>query len=687
MATELERLTVQLEAQTAKFEKALARAEGRSAATAKKVERTFAQMQGNIGRSFSGVGGQALGVLGVGLGVREVIQYADAWTKANNSLKVAGLSGAAVKDTLDALYAAAQRQGVPLEALTTLYGRAAQAQKELGASSSELIQFSEDVAMALRVAGTSPDEATGALLQLSQLLGSARVQAEEFNSINEGARPILQAVAAGIEEAGGSVSKLKQLVNDGEISNVAFFKGFQAGVQTIRDAAANAEPTISQAFTRVQNAITRLIGEIDSANGFSRAFVSELSSMADGFRELQPAIQFVIDALKTLKSLQDYVNKNGLNLGSKLNSLFQPSPQQQLADALRGYKYSDTVSKSNEFNATFGRSGGIGSDPDRNMGKPIKAADYPVIGSEEDASKARADAYERETKQIREKTAALELEAETMGRSTFEIEKAKTAQELLNAAKDAGKTITPELTAQINAQAEAYARAAEKVDKARESYRMVEDVQDGLASSVSSSISAIRRGESAIDAMTDALGRMLDQLLDMISKQLFKQLFEGIGFSGFGFSTGGSVGGTSGASYVKAATGGRVVGPGTGTSDSIPAWVSNDEFIVRAAPARRYRKLLEAINSGSLHVPHFATGGAVGGLPARAGGFGGGTSVQVVNNTGVQAGARAETTRGPNGQAVLRIFLDAARKDFAGGGYDGAARGRYALAPAPVRRG
>ncbi|MFG1238003.1 tape measure protein [Xanthobacter autotrophicus DSM 597] len=682
MATELERLTVQLEAQTAKFEKALARAEGRSAATAKKVERTFAQMQGNIGRSFSGVGGQALGVLGVGLGVREVIQYADAWTKATNSLKVAGLSGAAVKDILDALYGAAQRQGVPLEALTTLYGRAAQAQKELGASSSELIQFSEDVAMALRVAGTSPDEATGALLQLSQLLGSARVQAEEFNSINEGARPILQAVAAGIEEAGGSVSRLKQLVNDGEISNVAFFKGFQAGVQTIRDAAANAEPTISQAFTRVQNAVTRLIGEIDAANGFSKSFVAELSSMADGFKELQPAIQFVIDALKMLADLQDYVNKNGLNLGTKFNqAIFGANTVSDFINGAPSGRILVPIGPA----APFG-SGGIGSDPDRNLApptKPIKAADYPVAGGASKKGGSGSSDYARETQQIRDRTAALELEASTVGRSTFEVEKARVAQELLNAAKADGKAITPELTAQINAEAEAYARAAEKVDKARESYRMVEDVQDGLASSLSAGISAMRKSGDAIDAVTDSLGRMLDQLLDMISKQLFKQLFEGFGITGFGFSAGGSVGGGA----VKAATGGRVVGPGTGTSDSIPAWVSNDEFIVRAAPARRYRKLLEAINSGGLHVPHFATGGAVGGLPARAGGFGGGTSVQVVNNTGVEAGARAETTRGPNGQAVLRIFLDAARKDFASGGYDTPARGRYSLMPAPVRKG
>lgn len=37
----------------------------------------------------------------------------------------------------------------------------------------------------------------------------------------------------------------------------------------------------------------------------------------------------------------------------------------------------------------------------------------------------------------------------------------------------------------------------------------------------------------------------------------------------------------------KVATGGRISGPGTGTSDSIPAWLSNGEHVIRAAAASR----------------------------------------------------------------------------------------------------
>ncbi|MFD7046065.1 phage tail tape measure protein, partial [Rhodococcus jostii] len=66
-------------------------------------------------------------------------------------------------------------------------------------------------------------------------------------------------------------------------------------------------------------------------------------------------------------------------------------------------------------------------------------------------------------------------------------------------------------------------------------------------------------------------------------------------------------------------TGGTVRGPGTGTSDSILAYLSDEEFVVKAAASKKNRPLLEAINNGwvppagMLHdmLPGFAGGGVV----------------------------------------------------------------------------
>jgi tape measure domain-containing protein len=58
------------------------------------------------------------------------------------------------------------------------------------------------------------------------------------------------------------------------------------------------------------------------------------------------------------------------------------------------------------------------------------------------------------------------------------------------------------------------------------------------------------------------------------------------------------------------ASGGHISGPGTGTSDSILAALSNGEFVVNAQSTKRYAGLLHSINSGGL--AKFAAGGLVG---------------------------------------------------------------------------
>jgi len=58
--------------------------------------------------------------------------------------------------------------------------------------------------------------------------------------------------------------------------------------------------------------------------------------------------------------------------------------------------------------------------------------------------------------------------------------------------------------------------------------------------------------------------------------------------------------------------GGDVSGPGTSTSDSIPARLSNGEFVVKAKQVRKYRPLINAINDDT--IPAFAEGGLVGSI-------------------------------------------------------------------------
>jgi hypothetical protein len=65
--------------------------------------------------------------------------------------------------------------------------------------------------------------------------------------------------------------------------------------------------------------------------------------------------------------------------------------------------------------------------------------------------------------------------------------------------------------------------------------------------------------------------------------------------------------------------GGRVVGPGSETSDSIPAMLSAGEYVIRAASVRRYGEgFMDAVNRGTLKVAAFARGGKVSKAEAQA---------------------------------------------------------------------
>lgn len=66
---------------------------------------------------------------------------------------------------------------------------------------------------------------------------------------------------------------------------------------------------------------------------------------------------------------------------------------------------------------------------------------------------------------------------------------------------------------------------------------------------------------------------------------------------------------------VRAAGGGHIRGPGTSTSDSIPAWLSNNEFVMRARAVGKYGVgMMRAINNGTFRMPKFNMGGLVSGM-------------------------------------------------------------------------
>ncbi|AHG47895.1 hypothetical protein RLEG12_18630 [Rhizobium leguminosarum bv. trifolii CB782] len=300
MAQDLERLVVQLSADIKGYENALKRAQGVTNRQLGSMQKRALASSSAISGAFMRAGTQIAGAFVAGNLLRGAADLSDAATRINNSLKVAGLSGQELEKVYQRLNKAALANGAPIETLATLYGKAAQAQKELGVSSEELLGFTNNVALALRVAGTDSQSASGALLQLGQALGSGTVHAEEFNSVNEGAPTIMQAVAAGLTEAGGSVSKLKSLVVDGKVSSEAFFRAFEAGAPILQEKVAGSVFTIDQATTNLVTALTDVAKEFNESTGASESFAGGINTAAGAINDFD--ISGLIEKIRSVRS-------------------------------------------------------------------------------------------------------------------------------------------------------------------------------------------------------------------------------------------------------------------------------------------------------------------------------------------------------------------------------------------------
>lgn len=216
----------------------------------------------------------ALAGLSFAVGIRELTRLADAYTTLTNRVRVATEGAEYSGQVLNRVFAIANRARQPVGQLATLYQRVSVASKELGAGQEDILKFVEATSKALAVQGGSSAESAGALLQLSQAMGNANIQAQEFNSLVDGAFPLLQAVARGIDEAGGSVSKLRQLVLQGRLSNKQFFEALLSQANSLDKTFAQTTPTISQAFTVLRNNVVKFVGEADQATAVTSTFAS-----------------------------------------------------------------------------------------------------------------------------------------------------------------------------------------------------------------------------------------------------------------------------------------------------------------------------------------------------------------------------------------------------------------------------
>lgn len=271
------------------------------------------------------------------------------------------------------------------------------------------------------------------------------------------------------------------------------------------------------------------------------------------------------------------------------------------------------------------RARGLGRSQDGSLDKPLKPLPGDKDGKGGGGGAAQSE-FERELANLEKRITALDRERAALSLNAFEAAKAEAAFKLLDAAKQAGVTVSDELRGKIDQLATAYASAKVATDEAKKSQEAFASLQEFVGTNIASFFSdIISGGKNAERALMNITKRLADAALQavLLGKGPLAALLGGgsgggvIGalFSAIGLTPGRSLGGRvmAGQAYTVGENGretfvpsqnGRIInarqGSRIGGSSYAPVYNIDARGADAGAVARIERSLAERDRTESL---------------------------------------------------------------------------------------
>ncbi len=274
MAKDVERLVLELSADVSRLERGLKTGQNATLRATRNIERQFDTMNKRTSRSVSDMGSnirQAIAGIALGVAVREVQQYADAWTRMENPLRAAGMSQGQVNDRMNDLVGISLRSRSSLEGTVTLYNRLIATSGELGVSQERVARVVETVNKALATSNMTGGERQSAMVQLAQGLGSGTLAGDELKAIRENSVVLAQAIA---DEFDTTIGGLKKLGAEGKLTSERVFRAIEVAQSGVDAAFARTTATVADSFTNLQTRAMQFVGQLDDATGASEKFAA-----------------------------------------------------------------------------------------------------------------------------------------------------------------------------------------------------------------------------------------------------------------------------------------------------------------------------------------------------------------------------------------------------------------------------
>lgn len=214
-------------------------------------------------------------------GVGSIVSVADAYGQLQARIKLAAGEGANYAAISRQVMQVAQDTRTPLLAVADLYARMAPGLREIGQGNSEIIATTRTIGQLLTVSGTSGPAAAGALNQFAQALGAGALRGDEFNSVNEQAPAIMQAVADGL---GVPRAALRKYAEDGKLTTEFVTRALASQADQIEARFAAMPKTVAGSFQQVKNAFSKVVGDLNTKIGATGGIANVFTTIANNMQ-------------------------------------------------------------------------------------------------------------------------------------------------------------------------------------------------------------------------------------------------------------------------------------------------------------------------------------------------------------------------------------------------------------------
>ena len=486
---------------------------------------------------------QRLGTVGLGLhlfsgGIAGLASTADEFNNYQSRITLVSKSNQEASRTFRQLMTVANDTGQLFSATAELYTRVYRAMGDR-ANSQELLQFTKTINQSMVVSGANAQEASAALIQLSQGMASGTLRGEEFNSVAEQAPVILDMLQKSLGKTRG---ELRKMAEDGELTTEVVLRAVRESAEGVQAQYDQMPKTIGRAVNELSNAWMQFIGQTDGALSASSVAATVISTLAQNLNVLGNAAlvvagimagRFMVGLIQTSAGLvkqtylmatanQTLIARAAIEVKAAQSALAMAAATDREAAAVARLTAANKALALARAGASAGGLAGLGSGLLALAGGPIGVAIIAVMGL--------VTAYQY----LREREAELEAQYnQTQATIQNNIDKTRELIELRNQGQVGGFS---DRFAQVNANNAELAAAQAQLDELIRKRDMLQAMQDTALQSgyVANYGKELEELNYKIKTLTDSTQHLADQqkiLADITQTQMSAALEHAVGNS------------------------------------------------------------------------------------------------------------------------------------------------------------